>query len=125
MFLLYLLSLLTNLAAAPVYSRTYLRGLQQNEMIATAIIHIERIVLATAHQGLTHFTTQPFSCDWYSEEANDRPLNLRSPEIYRLNIDREKCETIVYEVRKAVSQLFPDSDLTYDASTHQYTLSWT
>lgn len=125
MFLLYLLSLLTNLAAAPVYSRTYLRGLQQQEIIKYGIKEVESIVLNAAMQGLTHFTTQPFSCEWYSEEANDRPLSLGYPEMYRHNLDKETCEMIVYKLRIAVCSRFPDSDLTYDASTHQYTLSWT
>ena len=121
MFLLFLLSVV---AAAPVYSRTYLRGLQKQELITAAITHIEYALLVTAKQGLTHYTTPPFSCEQseMNGEIADNLLNIRSNSRY--NLDKEKCETIVRDVRAAVSRRFPDSDLTYDASTHQYTLSW-
>jgi hypothetical protein len=73
-------------------------------------MYIENAVLATARKGLTQYTTEPVICEAVGELAN---------------LDKESCETIVHGILAAASDMFLDSDLTYDNTTKRYTLSWT
>ena len=116
-FLLCLLSCVT----AETYSRVYLRGVQQKQLIYSGIMAIENAVLQAANQGLTQITSPPFSCEADDESGSyTRLLHLYK----ELHLDKEKCELIVRKLRATVSRQFPDSDLTYDETTNQYTLSW-
>jgi hypothetical protein len=113
---MFLLLCLLSSVAAETYSRVYLRGVQQKQLIHSVFMAIEGAVLQAANQGLTQVTSPPFSC-----EAVDRSRRyIRLPP----HLNKEKCELIVRTLRSAVSRQFPDSDLTYDEATQQYTLSW-
>ena len=113
---MFLLLCLLSSVAAETYSRVYLRGVQQKQLIHSVFMAIEGAVLQAANQGLTQVTSPPFSCEAYVSESEGHP---QLP-----NFNTEKCELIVRKLRSAVSRKFPDSDLTYDEATQQYTLSW-
>ena len=104
--------------AANTYSRGYLRGLhkaewerEHAEWIRNGTAYLEEVIVTAAKQGRTHYTTESIHCEYFT-----------GPNEFNLN--KERCETVVRELRNAVSDRFPDSDMTYDATTHQYTLSW-
>jgi len=106
------------LVAADTYSRAYLRGLhkaewerEHREWIRNGTAYLEEVVVTAAKQGRTHYTTEPVHCEIFT-----------GPNEFNLN--RDRCETVVRELKIAVSERFPDSDLTYDEDTYRYTLYW-
>lgn len=119
--LLYAVSAQTQ-PTVPVYSRTYLRGLKrlederiQTDFITRGITYIEYNVLMAAKQGLVKYTTESFEgCEAYA----------RPSELAPFGIDKDVCENIVNGIYTLVSERFPDSEVTYDADTKQYTLKW-
>lgn len=124
--LLYLVSAL-GASASPkptpfVYSRIYLRGMQQlekeriqSEYINMGITFIENSVFTAAKQGLVKFTTEPFlGCEFYS----------RPSESYLNGFDKTDCENIVNGIYTLVSERFPDSTIVYHTATKRYTLKW-
>jgi hypothetical protein len=108
--------------ASHAYSRTYLRGLKrveneriQAEFINRGITSIEHSVFTAAKQGLLSFTTGPFDgCE----------TDIDPSELAPYGFDKTVCKNIVNGIKTLVSQRFPDSELLYDATTKQYTLTW-
>ena len=108
--------------ASHAYSRTYLRGLKrveneriQSEFINRGITYIENSVFTAAKRGLLSFTTQPFDgCETDIDPNNFAPYGF----------DKAVCKNIVNGIKTLVSERFPDSELLYDATTKQYTLTW-
>jgi hypothetical protein len=114
--LLFLLLCTVSAHPSSVYSRVYLRGLKrveneriQAELITRGITYVEDAVFRAAKRGEVRYTTEPFEgCDAYIGGG----------------VDKDVCETVVTRIQTLVTERFPDSDLTYDANTKQYTLHW-
>jgi len=82
----------------------------RSEWTNNGIKYIKEGVFTAAKKGYTEFITEPFfGCKYYSDE-----------EI----INFESCEYIIKEIRKLVSQRFPDCKIIFDNKTMRYSLVW-
>jgi hypothetical protein len=86
----------------------------RTELINNGIKYIDDGVFNAAKKGYTQFTTEPFyGCTYYSD---------RESELGRVNFD--SCEYVIKEIRKLVSQRFPDCKIIFDNKTMRYSLVW-
>jgi hypothetical protein len=82
---------------------------QNRQQINGGVQHIKQLVFQKATNGLTEISSPPFEGCKYSR---DDPMSV------------ETCEYIVSEIQSEITQMFPDSDLSYDDKTKRYTLKW-
>ena len=114
--LMYILLSILSTVSAESFSRTYLRDMKrveeerQNRLQINGVVqHIKQLVFQTATNGLTEISSAPFEGCKYSHDSQ---------------ISVEACEYIVSEIKSEIIQMFPDSDLSYNDKTKQYTLKW-
>ena len=100
-------------AKGPIYTRDYLRGQKQiaddarrKHLIHEGIKSIEVNIFAAASRGLTEYTAPFYAC--------------KDSEYCSL----EDCEYVVPRIRAVIARRFPDSEITYDETKHQYTMKW-
>jgi hypothetical protein len=115
MLMFILLSILST-ASAESFSRSYLRDMKRVEeerinrlQINGAVNYIKQLIFQAAKNGLTEISSEPFEGCKYSRDSQ---------------ISLEACEYIVSEIQTTITQIFPDSDLSYDYKTKKYTLKW-
>ena len=107
---------------APVYSRTFLRGMKgaeiervQKESINLGIKYIEDTILDAAKRGLVEYTFEPLEdCDIYVGSVHHLPIVFT----------KEICENIVSGIRALVYERFPDCDIVYNKKTKRYRMKW-
>ena len=114
--LMYILLSILSTASAESFSRSYLRDMRRveeernnREQINGAVNHIKDLIFQAAKNGLTEISSEPFEGCKYSHNSQ---------------ISLEACEYIVSEIQTTITQMFPDSDLSYDNKTKRYTLKW-
>lgn len=120
--LLSLVCILYTVSAHSIFSRAYLRGLKSKEderiqaqVINSGIDYLETEVFKAAKAGRLSYTANPFpGCQHFT----------RPSEIFPNGLDKAACETIVNEMKKLVTERFPDSELTYNEKDQTYTLYW-
>jgi len=122
--LVFVLSLLYTVGnCSSVYRRTYLHELKratdekiEADWIHIGITYIENTVIAAAKQGLTNYTTRQFSgCEAVC------PIVIEST---KETIHKNMCENIINRIKTLAAERFPDSEITYNGATGQYTLNW-
>ena len=98
-------------AKGPIYTRDYLRGQKQiaddarrKHLLHEGIKAIEADIFAAASKGLTEYSPPFYGCQ------DSRTL--------------EDCEYVVPRIHAVIARRFPDSEITYDEKTQQYTIKW-
>lgn len=87
----------------------------RTEWINNGIKYIDDGVFNAAKKGYTQFTTEPFyGCTYYGDRESElgKVINL------------ESCEYIIKEIKKLVSEHFPDCKIIFDNKTMRYSLVW-
>lgn len=120
--LLSLVCIFYTVSAQSIFSRAYLRGLKrlederlQAQLINHGIDYLETEVFKAAKTGRLSYTTNPFpGCQYFS----------RPSEISTNGLEQVVCENIVNEIKKLVTEHFPDSKLVHNEKDQTYTLYW-
>ena len=114
---MFLLLSLFAMTSATSYSRGFLRDMKNQEdkklyqyYINEGVQQIENSVLLAAKKGEKQFSIYNPGCIEIIE--NDKRISI------------ERCEYILNEIKFEISIKFPDSDLTFNTQTNQYTLNW-
>jgi hypothetical protein len=122
MLLLYVLCIIAVVARDPTYTRSYLRDQKRvadekrmieeraaaEEMMVSAVKYIETSIFAAASRGETKYSPPFYGC----QEAPG------------LGISSKTCELMVPRIRAIIARRFPDSEITYDAMSHQFMMRW-
>lgn len=111
MLLFCVLYIIAVAAKGPTYTRDYLRGqkriaddIRRNHLLSEGIKAIEAGIFAAASNGLTEYTPPFYGCQ--------DPHTL------------DDCEYVVPRIRAVIARRFPDSEIIYDETKHQYTMKW-
>ena len=112
-----LLFCLFAVVSAESYSRGFLRDMKRQEdkklyqyYINEGVQQIENSVLLAAKEGQTQLSIYNPGCIEIIQ--NNKRISI------------ERCEYILNEIKFEISNKFPDSDLTFNEQTKQYTLDW-
>jgi hypothetical protein len=113
MLILCVLYIIAVAAKGPTYTRDYLRGQKQiaddvrrKHLIHEGIKAIETAIFAAASNGLTEYTPPFQGCQEYEFVSID------------------DCKYVVPRIHAIITRRFPDSDITYNKITQQYTMKW-